>query len=169
MHRCEHEPLYFGSSGNNRFDAPDGQFGILYVAADAHCAFIETFGQSTGICVVTATALTERCLSRIETNGELLLVDLTGSGLARLGADERLCAGDHSVAQRWALALWAHPSRPDGLLYRARHDPSRLAIALYDRSAKALRVASQGNLLDPRNTALLADILDTYSFGLLSH
>jgi hypothetical protein len=109
----------------------------------------------------------ERCLTHIEAVRRLTLVDLTGPGLARLGADERLCAGDHAVAQRWALALWAHSSHPDGLYYRARHDPSRFCLALYDRAADAVRASRQGSLLEPANTALLANILEVYNFGLI--
>lgn len=167
FHRIGREPFHFGSSGHNRFDAPTGEYGILYLGSDAHCAFIETYGQATGINIVTARELAGRCLSRVEALRPLTLVDLTGPGLAQLGADERLCAGDHSVAQRWALALWTHPSQPDGLYYRARHDPSRFCVALYERAGDALCVIRQGSLLEPGQVALLANILDTYAFGLL--
>jgi hypothetical protein len=166
IHRCHYEPLYFGRTGENRFDSPGGEYGILYCAGDAHGAFIETFGD-LGRHVLTMSHVAERCLSRIEAARPLAVVDLTGPGLARLGADERLCAGDHAVAQRWALALWAHSSHPDGLYYRARHDPSRFCLALYDRAADAVRASRQGSLLEPANTALLADILEVYNFGLI--
>ena len=166
IHRTLLAALYFGSSRDGRFDAPAGEYGVLYLAADAHCAFVETFGQSTGINTVTTDALAERSLSRVEAARPLRLVDLTGSGLARLGADERLCAGDHLVAQRWALALWRHPAAPDGLLYRARHDPARFCAAVFDRAQPALRAVPVGGMLDPAQGSLLGDILDTYGFGL---
>ena len=89
------------------------------------------------------------------------MVDLTGPGLARLGADERLCAGGHAVAQRWALALWTHPSRPDGLYFRARHDPSRFCVAIYDRAADAVHAIPQNSLIEPSHIALLADVNST--------
>ena len=44
IHRVAKAPLYFGKSGASRFDAPAGEFGVLYVGRDAHCAFIETYG-----------------------------------------------------------------------------------------------------------------------------
>lgn len=94
-------------------------------------------------------------------------IDLTGRGLAWIGADERLCVGEHEVAQRWALEFWRHPSRPDGLYYRARHDLSRFCVAIFDRAADALHVSRQGSLLDSEQVSLLADILDTYTFGLI--
>ncbi len=169
LHKNNREPLHFGSTASNRFDAPAREYGILYLGSDPHCAFIETYGQSTCINIVTASALIGRCISRVEAMRPLTLVDLTGPGLAQLGADERLCAGEHIVARRWALAIWNHPSRPDGLYYRARHDPSRFCVALYDRAASVLNAIRQGSLLHPNQIALLADILDTYSFGLLEH
>src|SRR5581483_10771825 len=104
--------------------------------------------------------LRETCLSRLTTAQPLKLVDLTGSGLARLGADERLCAGDdHALCGRWALALYHHPLRPDGLYFRARHDPARFSLALFSRKAiaQSIQEQSQGALADPANVALLAE------------
>ena len=167
LHASTREPIYFGSTGLNRFDAPADEYGVCYVGSDTFCAFVETFGWLTGARFVTATALSRRTLTRIEAIERLRVVDLTGPGLARLGADERLCAGDHAAAQRWALALWAHPERPDGLCYRARHDPSRVATAIFDRAAGSLRAVSLGLLIESQNTQLLADLLATYEVGLV--
>jgi hypothetical protein len=169
LHRIDRDALFFGSTGTSRFDAPAGQYGVLYAADTPHCAFIETFGQSTGVRVVTRVALERRCLSHIEIDRALRLVDLTGPGLARLGADNRLCTADHGVAQQWALALWEHPQKPDGLLYRARHDPSRLCAAIYDRAASAVSAVRIGSLADSGQVHYLAEILDTYQFGLLDN
>lgn len=168
-YRCRgagHGPLHFGRTATTRFAAPAGQFGVLYAATDPYGAFIETFGQSTGRNLVSTSALAARLLTRIESARTLALVDLTGPGLARIGADGRLGDGDHAVARRWALACWSHPSRPDGLYYRARHDPSRFSVGLFDRVGPSLRTVSQGGFLDHRNAELLADILDAYRFGL---
>jgi hypothetical protein len=167
IHQIRHQPIHFGRSGYSRFDAPAGEYGVLYAGSDAHCAFVETFGQSTGARLVTTSALQDRAIARIVSARPLRLVDLTGSGLARIGADERLCAGDHCLAQRWALAMWRHPSAPDGLLYRARHDPSRLAVALFDRVRTELTADPVGSLADPSLADLLGAILDTYGFGLV--
>ena len=167
LHAAGREALHFGRSGNNRFDAPAGEFGVLYAGEDLRCAFVETFGQATGVRIVTVSALRGRNLVLVRAERPLRLVDLSGPGLARLGADARLCAGEYSLARRWALALWSHPAAPDGLLYRARHDPSRTAVAIFDRAGDALRVESQGDLLEPRHALALASVLDAYDFGLV--
>ncbi len=167
-HSAKHAPLYFGRSRRHRFDDLLGEFGTLYVGQDAHCVFIETFGHETGETdFVTWASLEARSLSRIEASRSLRLVDLSGSGLARLRADARLCTGSVSVAQRWARAFFEHPSQPDGVYYRSRHDPQKVCAALFDRAAGALGATSLGSLADPANARLLADILDDYGFGLI--
>ena len=169
IHRLPHDPLHFGHAVLHRFDDPDGEFGVLYAALDEHGSFIETFGLdrlgSGG--VVTARALAQRGLARVVSSRPLRLVDLTGGGLARVGADARLCSGEHRVARQWSRALWAHPSQPDGLLYPARHDPSRPCLALFDRARDAVAAEALGSLAEPRHVRLLAAILDAYGFGLI--
>ena len=59
------------------------------------------------------------------------------------------------------------PTSPDGLLYRSRHDPSRLCAAIFDRAEDALTATSLGSLADAHNVALLADLLDAYDYSLI--
>jgi hypothetical protein len=140
---------------------------VLYCGQDVHCAFIETFGHDTGTGVVSLDELRRRGITRIDHVETLRLVDLTGPGLAQLGADNRLCSGSYGIAQQWSGAVYNHPERPHGIYYRACHDPSRMAVALYDRSEGLITAQSVGTLADPQNAALLGNILDTYRFGLI--
>ncbi|GAC1398353.1 MAG: hypothetical protein NVSMB65_16860 [Chloroflexota bacterium] len=171
LHSCRRGPLYFGRSGRNRFDAPGGSagaFGVLYLGSDAYGAFVETYGSATGVNVISLSVLHDACLARVEAARPLALVDLTGAGLARIGADGRLCAGDRDTLwQRWALALWQHPAAPDGLLYPARHDLARTSVALFDRTEPLLTAHPTGPLTTSTNAPLLADILEAYGFGLV--
>jgi len=174
LHATGHGALYFGRKRTYRFDDPKGRFGVLYAGADEHCAFIETFGQvlgpplpAAGVRYVTDGDLERRDLARIRTSGKLRLVDLTGAGLARMGADARLCSGDYRVAQRWSRAIHEHPSHPDGLLYPARHDPSRAVVAIFERARSKLVSTALGTLMIPRNHPLRDRILSTYGLGLL--
>lgn len=168
FHNRAKEPLFFGRTAGNRFDAPDGSFGVLYVGFDEHCAFIETFGQSTGIRAVTRTALEQRHLAYLEITLSLTLMDLANSGgLARIGADAGLFSGSHAVAQRWSAALRRHPAKPAGIVYPARHDAARKSCALFDLPDSAFTVTKAGSLLEPPHAKLLATILDTYDFGLI--
>lgn len=159
-------PDFWGTTTLNRFDAPAGEFGVLYAAADRHGAFIETYGDTLDR-TITEDSLAVRGWAQITPVRPLRLVDLSGNGLARIGADGRLCDGDHTVAQRWSLALWRHPASVDGLYYRARHDPSRMSVALFDRAATAVHVVPDGRLMDSRHADLLGNILDEYDFSIL--
>ncbi len=167
IHRRGRDPVFFGRTGLGRFDAPDASYGVLYAAQDFLGAFIETFGWITGTNVVARPELEGRELAALRSSGALDLVDLSGKGLARIGADGRLATGDHTVSQRWSLALFNHPQGPDGVLYRARHDPDTLAVALHEGAlSKGLRSEPLGNLLGPDNAGLVANALDHYGFGL---
>jgi len=168
LHRAGLSPLYFGKTRDNRFDSPDGSFGVLYAGEDEYCCFIETCGQSTGIASVSGAYLDERHLAEMNLTAPMNLIDLASSGgLARIGADGRLMDGSHDVAQRWSAALRKHPSRPDGILYRARHDPAKLAFAIFECPPTAFAVSSRGSLRDSGNVRLLASILKHYDFGLI--
>lgn len=146
---------------------PQHEFGVLYLGEDAYCAFIETFGQATGKNIVTQAELEKHSLSSISTERPLVLVDLTGSGLARMGADARLLAREHFVAQQWSRALRKHPEHPDGLYYRSRHDPARMAVALWELCNVSLSVSVTVALASTAHNRDLGEILDTYGFELL--
>jgi hypothetical protein len=130
-------PFYFGRTGRNRFDDPLGEYGVLYAARDAFGAFIETFGQATGRRTVGVGDLKNRYLTEFYPAAPLILVDLVTSGcLARIGADSRLFAGGRAVARHWSRAIYDHPDRPTvhGILYPARHNHTRAAVAVFNRS-----------------------------------
>jgi hypothetical protein len=168
IHCQGQEPIFFGRTGRNRFDSPDHSFGMLYLGLDEHCAFIETFGQSTGIRIVTRKALDDRPLAYLTVTASLKLIDLASTGgLVRIGADGRLLTGSHAIAQRWSAALRDHPTRPAGILYPPRHDLARRACALFDLPATEFEINKVGSLLARAHRRLLAGILDTYGFGLI--
>ena len=49
IHDLNFDPLYFGRTGNHRFDAPHPRrYGVLSVGGNIDCAFIETLGHETG-------------------------------------------------------------------------------------------------------------------------
>ena len=168
IHNRNQEPAFFSRTSRNRFDCPNASFGVLYVGLDEHCAFVETFGQDTGIRLITRRALEQRRLCYMRLAAQLTVIDLaTSGGLARIGADARLLSGSHAVAQRWSAALRDHPTKPAGLLYPARNDVARKACALFDPPEIVLQVTNAGSLLDAQHALLLAGILDTYGFGLI--
>jgi hypothetical protein len=159
FHKPIHDPIHFGRSRGGRFDDPSEVYGVLYCGEDAECAFIESYGQRVSRSF-TFTELRERTLSIISASRSINLVDLTGSGLVQIGADARLFAGEHRISQHWSRAFFEHHSQPDGILYRARHDPSRRAIALFERDGLDLWST-------PIGFDVLGRVLATYRFALV--
>jgi hypothetical protein len=166
-------PLHFGRTGRNRFDDPTGRYGVLYAARDPFGAFIETFGQETGVRTVGVGDLKMRCLTEFYPAAALSLVDLVGHGcLARIGADSRLFAGSRAVARRWSRAIYDHSDRlkVHGILYPARHNHTRSAVALFDRidlPRLELNRTVPWYSHDDEMRSTLAAILNLYGFSVV--
>src|SRR5262249_33992346 len=149
------------------------EFGALYLGEDEFCSFIEAFNQEVlgrgplGP-IVSLGRQARCCLCPVTATRAMRLVDLThGPALLLISpdADNRINDGPHVVSQRWALAFWAHPSRPDGLYYRSRRAPERHSIALFDRVAADLVADCAQNLL--RDPERLGTIFDYFGCALV--
>jgi len=170
-HSVRRGPVFFGSSGLNRFDSPDRSYKVLYAGRDPFCAFIETFGRAAGTNVITTTALKGQALSELKVRRPVRLVDLTQSGaLVRIGADGTLFSGPHATAQIWSKALHEHPQKADGLLYPSRLDPTRHAIVLFgDRGLKMTELSRKSWYESGPHRRLLADIMEHYGMALIEN
>jgi hypothetical protein len=166
IYRLEHDPAFWGRTGTNRFDAPGGDYGVLYAAEHFQGAFIETFGDLSPR-TVSVSSLAVRGLATVSPHRELRLADLAEAGLSQLGLDARICTGDHALSQAWSHALWAHPSGPDGIWYAARHDAGQRSIALFERARAAVSVKAMSALMDSPQDVFTASAIDTYGFSLL--
>lgn len=171
LHRRVHEAVFFGKTGNNRFDAPDcpsGSYGVMYAGEDPHCCFIESCGQTTGAPAVSGAYLEGRYLAELELTRAVTFIDLAESGgLSHLGADARLLTGSYKIAQQWSAALRKHPVKPDGIRYRSRRDPGRVAYAIYECPRSTFKVTNRGSLMNPANRKLLNELLDLYKVDLI--
>jgi hypothetical protein len=102
-----------------RFDAPSGEYPVLYACASQIGTFAEVYGDR-------ARRLGEneggRYLIRIVPQAPLMLVDLCNvKVLAALRLDERISVGeDYVICQAWALAFWRRLPEIAGIRYRAR-------------------------------------------------
>jgi hypothetical protein len=94
-HPIKNHPLFFGKGMAYRWDAPKGEYGVLYLGADLFCAFMESIGR--GVLrsrMVPRSQLHLRGVSKVRFRRPLRLVDLVSSGgLARLGAEGSLSGG----------------------------------------------------------------------------
>lgn len=137
VHDCERAPLFFGPRAGkppaNRFDAPNREYRTLYAGLSFTAAFVETLLREPHVRFIDAAEIEARCMSELTNTSTLNLVDLRGAGLSKIGMDNSLSTGPYEVAGRWALALWSHAGKPDGIVYRCRHDPNHAAAAIFDR------------------------------------
>jgi len=79
VHPRTYGPVYYGRTGRSRFDDPRGQYGVLYTALDAYGAFIESFGQQTGVRTISSATLKSHCLTELYPRRPLILADLFNS------------------------------------------------------------------------------------------
>jgi hypothetical protein len=166
-HKVGRDPVFFGRSQAQRWDAPKGDYGVLYLGADEHCAFMESIGRGVlRTRLVPASQLKSHQLSKIRFSRELRLVDLVASGgLTRLGAEGSLANGlGYRNSQRWSEALRSHAAKVDGIYYRSRYDPALTACALFHHCQPFIEIVENcGTWTD--QPALLGAILDHYQFG----
>ena len=166
-HKTGRDPVFFGKNRTHRWDAPGGDYGVLYLGADARCAFMESIGRGVlRTRLVPASQLKIVELSKLRFSRELRLVDfVASSGLARLGAEGSLANGQgYRNSQRWSEALRSHPTKPDGIYYRSRYDPALASCALYEHCQPFVQVAENCGAWAGQS-ALLGSILDHYQFG----
>jgi hypothetical protein len=165
-HQIIHSPIFFGTTPRYRWDAPSGEYGVLYLGADEYVAFMESIGRNAlRTRFVPRADLLQRGLSKVTPKRALRLADLYNSGgLTRVGAEGSLTSGGgYKNSQKWSKAVKSHPAALDGILYGPRHDPSRQAFAIYDQCKDDLEVEPCQRWADM--PALLGRILDHYRFG----
>ncbi len=94
----------------------------------------------------------------------LRVVQSYDAGLARIGVTSAIASGAHGIARQWLRAFWEHPSKPDGIQYRCRHDDGEMAIALYDRSTSAVREEQRFGIRE--DTVWFGSVLERYRLAL---
>jgi hypothetical protein len=140
----------FRDSARYRFDAPAGEFGVLYAAFDLATAFAETVLRTAPQDVapgeeplLTYEELARRRvvqLAAVPGRRPLRLVKLYDEGLAAAKVDNRIATDDdYPTTRLWAKAFHDHPEQPDGLIYLSRFMGARRSVVLFDRCANALR------------------------------
>ncbi len=124
-----------------------------------------TFLRNPPVRILALDDLAGRSIATVELRRDLRLVPIHGSSLARLGVTAELASGsDYVGSQLWSRALWEHSDKPDGILYRSRHDDSALCVAVYDRAKDGLAIVRDHSLSeDPQQ---LARLLRRYGLGL---
>jgi hypothetical protein len=140
-HPRDYAPDYFGTDvGLNRWGAPNGEYGVCFLATEAAGAFAETFLRNRTKTLIATSQLDRRLLTVLESQRPLAIVPFYGPHLAQLGSTAEVTAGPIAASWGWSAALYHHPEQPDGIKYRLRHDNDLFGIALFDRCVQDLVV-----------------------------
>lgn len=146
IHRSEHGAIFFSPGPGNppagRFDSATGRFGVLYAGFSFDCSFAEVLLRNPARAIVSLSEIRARSFVVFGLRASIRLVDLTGPGLSQFGLDARFLSGGYDVCGVWADALHDHPEQPAGILYPSRFDPSEHCVALFDRAAPHLDLAT---------------------------
>lgn len=107
-YRAGRNPAFFGKNRAHRWDAPNGEYGVLYLGADEYFTFLESIGRGAHRTrFVPAAQLKWTRFCKIGFARDLRLIDFAASGgLTRLGAEGSIAGGSgYRNSQRWSLAL----------------------------------------------------------------
>src|SRR5689334_11980053 len=123
IHQSKYSSLHFGKDGTCRFDDPLRKFGVLYACSKPDGAFAEVFLRRLEHVLIEEDNIRERSLAVIRLES-LAFVDLTGDGLRRISCDNRIATEvPYRTTALWSRALFEHPQKPAGIIYRSRHNP----------------------------------------------
>lgn len=145
---------FFGRNPDGRFSSADGSYGSCYLGRTLKVAVAETILHDLvpqrGKFIVPASELTRYVW--YFSGPDLVLADMTGTHLKRLGAHGEISTTtDYDTTQAWAKALHCHPQNVDGLLYVSRHVNTDLAVVLFDRAARKLVTTKHESLIQHRS------------------
>jgi hypothetical protein len=148
IHQKAYGALWFspapGKPAAYRFDAPAGQYRIMYTARSLDGAFVETVLRKSAGRILREEFVEERAWSVMTASRPLVLAKLYDEGLLWHGTDAAIGSADDYIAPReMAVNLHREFAAVDGIAWRARHDNGELCYALFDRVTKSdLPVAS---------------------------
>src|SRR5262245_28118413 len=158
----------FRSSSLNRFDSPDGSFGVLYSAFDLKTAFAEAVLRS-GPAKAGAASVVQVPLSVIESRRviyirgtkpkrRLKLIRLHDYGLPAARTDNRVATfDDYWITQQCAKAMHDHPCNADGVVYISRYLAPRKSVVLFNRCEHKIYAENVIPLRDHPEFAALVD------------
>jgi hypothetical protein len=148
----------FRASGTYRFDAPDQSFGTCYVARDFKTCFLETVVRNRSL-KIPRSEYDSRSVALLVLNlSELHLVPIHGDEGATLRIDHADVAGNsYEYPRALSSLIHAHADEPHGIVYRSRFDDGSLAIALFERARRHVRLMPKSRPVPLRDVGELAD------------
>jgi hypothetical protein len=167
IHQTKYSALYFGKDGSCRFDDPLKKYGVLYACLGPDAAFAEVFLRRLDRVLIEEDTIRERSLAVIRLDS-VAFVDLTGDGLRRISCDNRIATGvPYRTTSLWSRALFEHPRKPAGIIYRSRHNPKLKCIAIFSAFSRKLKLLESTNLLGRSLRSWTVRQLERYDLSIL--
>ena len=130
-------------------------------------AFAEVFLRRLDQALIEEDAIRERSLAVIRLEA-VPFVDLTGDGLRRISCDNRIATEvPYRTTSLWSRALFEHPRKPAGIIYRSRHNPKLKCIAIFSSFSGKLKLLESTNLLGRTLRSWTVRPLDRYDLSIL--
>lgn len=157
IHRKGQGAVFFGPGAGkppqNRFDAPAGEYGVLYAAGRLEGAFVETLLRRPSGRIVRRDYIEERLWTPIRLERPLTLAKIMDEGLLFHGVDASVSASDdYRPSRALALDLYNDFSSLEGLAYRSRHNNGEICYALFDRLLSSDLTELPGHLFENNRT-----------------
>lgn len=153
IHQKAFGPIWFspgpGKPPAYRFDAPAGQYRIMYTAKALDGAFVETVLRKSVGRVLGRGFVEDRAWTVMTAVRPLVVAKLYDEGLLWHGTDAHIGSVD-KYDEPGAMAVALHGTFPalDGIAWRARHDNGQLCYALFDRVTTADLTIVSTNLFE---------------------
>lgn len=137
IHSQAYGPIFFGPKPgalpSNRFDAPGGEYRILYAAAELPGAYVETVLRRP-FRVMRRSEADKQAVSRLQVQRTLTLAKVMDEGLQWHGIHAgEISVDDYGPSRQLALDLHSAFPSIDGLVYRSRYNNGQVCFALFDR------------------------------------
>lgn len=165
VHWQTNGPVFFGpksgSPPGNRFDAPAGEFRMLYGAVELPGAYVETVLRRPGR-IVRRSEADERAATRLETQRPLRLAKIHDEGLHWHGIHAgEISVDDYTASRQLALDFYREYPTLDGLAYRSRFNNGQVCYAIFDR-VDASELTPTGRLDFDKHPAVVDGLMKLY-------
>ncbi|MDN5752770.1 MAG: RES family NAD+ phosphorylase [Nitrosospira sp.] len=140
IHHTTRSAVFFGpapgSRPSNRFDAPGGEYRVLYASERLEGAFVETVLRRPRGRVLRRELVNERAWSILRLERSMLLAKVYDEGLQAYEIDAgELGADDYTASRTLGLDIYVKFPEIEGLAYRSRYNNGEICYALFDRVA----------------------------------
>lgn len=138
VHHIARDPVFFGPSPGsrpgNRFDAPNGEYRVLYASERLEGAFVETILRRPRNRILRPAFVDERAWSALRLERPVYLAKVFDEGLQAFGVDAgEVGSEDYALSRALALRIYTAFPYLHGLAYRSRYNNGEICYGIFNR------------------------------------